>query len=238
VVEGRDLADQPYRVNRVITCNARPLDQFSFPSGHTVHAVAFTAIAIAYYPRLAFLRISFAFLVALSAWCSGFTIPASSWHAAPAARPSPASRSFSSRFPPNIPQRARDCASRPRDLSGERLIVTMSPLVPPGADINLCKEERVAAYVIAIIKVTDPTGYEDYKKLAGRAIEACGGRYLVRGGRTDVLEGEWHPSVWWYSSSTTSRRRARGGTRLSMRAQKDPPAHCDKQRNHRRGNVT
>jgi undecaprenyl-diphosphatase len=53
-------------VNRVITCNARPLDQFGFPSGHTVHAVAFTAIAIAYYPRLAFLRISFAFLVALS----------------------------------------------------------------------------------------------------------------------------------------------------------------------------
>jgi uncharacterized protein (DUF1330 family) len=54
---------RPYRVNRAITCNARPLDQFSFPSGHTLHAVAFTAIAIAYYPQLAVLFIPFAFLV-------------------------------------------------------------------------------------------------------------------------------------------------------------------------------
>jgi undecaprenyl-diphosphatase len=52
---------RPYLVNRAITCNARPLDQFSFPSRHTLHAVAFTAIAIAYYPQLAFLLIPFAF---------------------------------------------------------------------------------------------------------------------------------------------------------------------------------
>lgn len=32
----------------------------------------------------------------------------------------------------------------------------------------------MAAYVIANIKVTDPAGYEGYKKLAGPAIEACG----------------------------------------------------------------
>ncbi len=51
----------------------------------------------------------------------------------------------------------------------------------------------MAAYVIANIKVTDPAGYEGYKKLAGPAIEACGGRYLARGGKADVLEGEWHP---------------------------------------------
>jgi undecaprenyl-diphosphatase len=40
------------RFNQAITCNARPLDPFSFPSGHTLHAVAFTAIASAYYPQL------------------------------------------------------------------------------------------------------------------------------------------------------------------------------------------
>jgi uncharacterized protein (DUF1330 family) len=60
------------------------------------------------------------------------------------------------------------------------------------ADINPCKEKRVAAYVIANIKVTDPESYQEYQKPAGPAIEACGGRYLVRGGKTDVLEGEWH----------------------------------------------
>lgn len=57
---------RPYQVNRAITCNARPLDQFSFPSGHTLHAVTFSTIAIAYYPQLTFLLIPFACLVALS----------------------------------------------------------------------------------------------------------------------------------------------------------------------------
>ena len=66
---------RPYRVNRAITCNARPLDQFSFPSGHTLHAVAFTAIAIAYYPQLSYLLIPFAFLVALSRMVLGLHYP-------------------------------------------------------------------------------------------------------------------------------------------------------------------
>jgi len=62
-------------VNRAITSNARPLDQFSFPSGHTLHAVAFTTIAIAHYPQLAFLLIPFAFLVALSRMVLGLHYP-------------------------------------------------------------------------------------------------------------------------------------------------------------------
>ncbi len=37
----------PYEVNQAITCNARRLDPFSFPSGHTLHTVAFTTIASA-----------------------------------------------------------------------------------------------------------------------------------------------------------------------------------------------
>lgn len=62
-------------MNRAITCNARPLDQFSFPSGHTLHAVAFTTITIAYFPQLAFLLIPFAFLVALSRMVLGLHYP-------------------------------------------------------------------------------------------------------------------------------------------------------------------
>jgi uncharacterized protein (DUF1330 family) len=50
------------------------------------------------------------------------------------------------------------------------------------------------AYAIVDITVHDPVRYEEYKKLAPPAIAAYGGKYLVRGGRMDVLEGDWHPS--------------------------------------------
>ncbi len=46
------------------------------------------------------------------------------------------------------------------------------------------------AYMIARVKVHDPEGYEAYKKKASAAIETHGGRYLVRGGALEVLEGE------------------------------------------------
>jgi len=47
------------------------------------------------------------------------------------------------------------------------------------------------AYVIVEIDILDPGGYEDYKKLAGATVEKYGGKYIVRGGRTEVLEGDW-----------------------------------------------
>jgi uncharacterized protein (DUF1330 family) len=50
------------------------------------------------------------------------------------------------------------------------------------------------AYAIFDITVHDPVRYEEYKKLAPPAIAAYGGKYLVRGGRMDVLEGDWEPS--------------------------------------------
>lgn len=51
----------------------------------------------------------------------------------------------------------------------------------------------MAAYVIVEIEVTDPVGYEDYKKQAQSTIAAKGGKYLVRGGKTEVVEGDWQP---------------------------------------------
>lgn len=48
----------------------------------------------------------------------------------------------------------------------------------------------MSAYIIARVSVTDPEKYEDYKALAPAAIEAHGGRYLVRGGAMQTLEGE------------------------------------------------
>lgn len=50
------------------------------------------------------------------------------------------------------------------------------------------------AYVIVDIGVNDPERYEDYKKLAPAAIAAYGGKYLARGGPTEVLEGDWSPN--------------------------------------------
>ena len=51
----------------------------------------------------------------------------------------------------------------------------------------------MAAYVIVDIEVTDPAGYERYKELAPPSIAQYGGRYIARGGRSEVLEGEWTP---------------------------------------------
>ncbi len=51
----------------------------------------------------------------------------------------------------------------------------------------------MAAYLIADIEVTDVAGYEEYKQRVPAVIAAFGGRYLVRGGTTEVLEGTWQP---------------------------------------------
>src|SRR5437588_11545249 len=60
-----------------------------------------------------------------------------------------------------------------------------------------CKSHRknfeMSAYVIVEIDIVDPTGYEEYKKLAGATVEKYGGRYIVRGGAVETLEGDWKP---------------------------------------------
>jgi len=51
----------------------------------------------------------------------------------------------------------------------------------------------MSAYIIVEIEITDPVGYEEYKKQAGATVEKYGGKYIVRGGKTEVLEGDWKP---------------------------------------------
>ena len=43
------------------------------------------------------------------------------------------------------------------------------------------------AYVIVEIDILDPAGYKEYKNLASATVEKYGGKYIVRGGRTEVL---------------------------------------------------
>ena len=79
----------------------------------------------------------------------------------------------------------------------------------------------MTAYVLADIDVTDPARYEDYKALADPSVEQYGGRYAVRGGTVQVLEGDWPTGRFvvlefpdadsarrWYSSAEYSKARA------------------------------
>jgi uncharacterized protein (DUF1330 family) len=88
----------------------------------------------------------------------------------------------------------------------------------------------MAAYVIATIQVTDPEAYPDYTKLSGPAIARYGGRFVVRGGPLEVLEGSLEADrvvvigfdtkeqamMWWnspeYEAAKSLRRRASTGT--------------------------
>jgi uncharacterized protein (DUF1330 family) len=77
------------------------------------------------------------------------------------------------------------------------------------------------AYVVVDITIRENATYEQYKQLAAPAVAAYGGRYLVRGGAVEPLEGSWLPSrlvilefpsveagrAWW-SSAEYSRAKA------------------------------
>ena len=48
----------------------------------------------------------------------------------------------------------------------------------------------MAAYIYGNIEITDPALYEQYRAEVPAVIAAHGGRYLVRGGATEILEGQ------------------------------------------------
>src|SRR3954451_4428305 len=49
------------------------------------------------------------------------------------------------------------------------------------------------AYVIVEVQVENSEDYEEYKKLTPASITAHGGKFIVRGGKTEALEGGWEP---------------------------------------------
>jgi undecaprenyl-diphosphatase len=71
----RTSRPRPYQVRAAIRLGADPLDQFSFPSGHTLHAVAFSVLMTAYHPPLAWLVWPFALPVAASRVVLGLHYP-------------------------------------------------------------------------------------------------------------------------------------------------------------------
>jgi uncharacterized protein (DUF1330 family) len=93
----------------------------------------------------------------------------------------------------------------------------------------------MAAYVIAdIVEINDPVQYEDYKKMVPASIAAYGGRFIARGGRTEVLEGDWRPGrlviiefesverarEWWsseeYGAAKALRQRTSNGSLVAI----------------------
>lgn len=50
------------------------------------------------------------------------------------------------------------------------------------------------AYVIADVTITEPTGFEEYRKQVPATVTKYGGRFLVRGGKHEKLEGAWQPA--------------------------------------------
>ena len=83
----------------------------------------------------------------------------------------------------------------------------------------------MTAYVIYQGEVSDPERYEAYKRAAAASVTAAGGRYIVRGGGVEVLEGDApsgrtvvseFPSMeaaltWYHGPDYTEARRLREG---------------------------
>ena len=79
------------------------------------------------------------------------------------------------------------------------------------------------AYVIVEVSITDPAAYEEYKKLTPGSIASYGGKFIVRGGATVSLEGDWKPErivvlefpsmekakAWYHSAEYTAAKQIR-----------------------------
>jgi len=82
------------------------------------------------------------------------------------------------------------------------------------------------AYVVVEVDVHDHERYDHYKTLAPPAISQYGGRYIVRGGKCETLEGSWNPSrfvilefenaerarAWWSSPEYAEAKKLRQAT--------------------------
>lgn len=66
---------RPYQQYRLITAHVAPLDEYSFPSGHTLHAVVFSGVSCLHEPWLAMLLAPLTVLIALSRVILGLHYP-------------------------------------------------------------------------------------------------------------------------------------------------------------------
>lgn len=75
LLKGWTRRPRPFAAHGGIRAWIAPLDEFSFPSGHTLHAVAFTVVAVAHYPLLAWVLVPLATSIAVSRVVLGLHYP-------------------------------------------------------------------------------------------------------------------------------------------------------------------
>lgn len=51
----------------------------------------------------------------------------------------------------------------------------------------------MAAYILAEIEITDPVEFDDYRRQVPATLAPYGGRFIIRGGAVETLEGDWAP---------------------------------------------
>ena len=87
-------------------------------------------------------------------------------------------------------------------------------------------EKEMPAYIVVEVEVNDPVRYEDYKKMVPPSLKPFGGRFLVRGGDIETLEGDWAPKrfvivefpsiekakAWWESTEYAEAKALRQAT--------------------------
>jgi uncharacterized protein (DUF1330 family) len=74
----------------------------------------------------------------------------------------------------------------------------------------------MAAYIIAEVTVTDPQGFEAYRQMVPATVAKYGGKFVVRGGSMEKLEGTGSRSVWSSLNSRAASARNSGGPPRSI----------------------
>jgi undecaprenyl-diphosphatase len=75
LIKTHAVRERPYITHSVIQCVSAPLDRYSFPSGHTLHAVSFSLLLASYVPEWAAPLTVLALLIALSRVVLGLHYP-------------------------------------------------------------------------------------------------------------------------------------------------------------------
>ena len=75
LIKNHAVRERPYITHSAIECASAPLDRYSFPSGHTLHAVCFTVMLATYLPEWAAALVALATLIALSRVILGLHYP-------------------------------------------------------------------------------------------------------------------------------------------------------------------
>ena len=75
VIKNRAVRERPYITHSAIQCASVPLDRYSFPSGHTLHAISFTLLLAGYFPEWTAALAGLALLIALSRVILGLHYP-------------------------------------------------------------------------------------------------------------------------------------------------------------------